>query len=89
MVKMKIILLHCCRKDNDDSWKDDQAEKPKVQHQQAESDDEGASLADLRKEAKRQEETQAKQKAYQEMQESLQRDNMTYLDRIRYEVDNG
>lgn len=60
---------------------------PIVQHQQADSDDEGASLADLRRDAKKQEEAKAKQKAYQDMQQSLQQENMTFLDRVRNEVD--
>lgn len=84
-----LILNLICRTEGGESvtsWKDDQAEKPLIQHGGKDSDE--GSVADLRKES-REEEMAAKQKAYADMQQKLQESNMTYLDRIRYEVDNS
>lgn len=70
------------------SWRDDQTEKPLIQHGVHGSGDE-SSTADLRKEIREKEELAAKQKAYDEMQQKMQESDMTYLDRIRQEVDNS
>lgn len=57
--------------------------------QQTDGDEDVTSLADLRREVREKEARETKQKAYQEMQQQLADGEMTYLDRIRYEVDNS
>lgn len=77
-----------CRKDS--KWQDDKAERPVVLHDTADADvEQGESVADLRREARVQEEKHIKQRAYEDMQQKLADSEMTYLDRIRYEVENS
>ncbi|XP_067929370.1 uncharacterized protein [Watersipora subatra] len=71
-----------------EDWTDDKPERPVTRKTDEDSDIEG-SLADLRREARVKEERESKQRAYKEMQQQLADSEMTYLDRIRYEVDNS
>lgn len=51
--------------------------------------DDGEFTADLRKETRQHEETEAKKRAYNDLQRQMSDGNMSMLDRIRYEVDNS
>ena len=70
-----------------DDWKDDKPEKHITQQRGDDSDEE--SLADLRRVERAKEEGKAKQKAYSELQRQLTDNNMSFLDKIRYDVDNA
>lgn len=70
-------------------WRDDQVEKPTVRHRDVDSGSENGSVADLRHE-REQQELKEKKRAYDEMQMKLKSNqNMTSLDLIRSEVENG